>query len=1200
MQSEAARIASFKTVKKYSRRSSIQGSREWPHPLDGGYLAVPATLAEAGFYHDPYALYPSELTAIQDNVTCFICKEEYAEWEAGDNPHEIHLKISPKCSWALVRCSLEFDKDEEGHFEFRTKTRVPTSKTLEKARFETFGGKTEDWWPHQSASHGCNANKMAQAGFVFTPDNVPGDDTATCMYCDTSLSGWEINDDPLVEHSRRPASRECAFILSLNLTAKPPQPKTKRKARGTAKVEGEKAEKKPQQEAKHVNKEKPKLKTTKPEEIPLPPSPKKKNRPILGGIDFNKPVRAPAPSPPNNAPKKPGDRLGEIFGSYQTIKKLGAGSFGDVYLGVDLVSNRQVAIKLESTKASVVMLKVEAKMYETLRGAAGIPVMKWFGTVRDYNVLVLPVLGRSLLSVLDACGGHFSLPTVLMMADQMVGIAVDIVIARIQSLHSYGMIHRDLKPDNFLIGRELWDKTIYLIDFGMAKAYRTPGGIHIPWKTGRGFWGNSRYASLGAHDGEEQSRRNDMEALGYIFIDCLKRLPWPAPRRVANEYDDYTPIADAKRRIPISTLCAGLPVEFALFLRHARSLTFEATPDYQGMRYMFQQLAWRMGYGPDMPYDWSMLCPTRAACSTPRRVVTSNVHNCRPPMVKALTIPFLGPRPNPAGEYFRRVYPGENVHKDESDVLKSIRQVIRPPISRQIRQTILYPSHESTLEEGFVHDVELSWNSCCVILSAGVIICRKWTLEEEDQDIQWACKGLLELPGGVAEGSNASVSSTSPEDLEASSTNTSAFSRFAESAKARQRAITPPKLVSAVFVFLRSIGKIFTENGEEYTFNMPFLVRRAWPLRPHGVLLQRAVTQVEENESAQTGEPLLPTLFSLHDPFAEFKVVGVAAHIHGALGATGLPSAITRVDPNNSPDIKNPEDFDFTSFTGPKPAHSRNMQGNPPPLPPVPERLPPLQQPPATDKVLWVSEDITVGTASESLIVTCTAPIPSLQAQSRSGETPKSPSPSRQPKPHRYTHQVHLSIWRYAYLKPREIPDPVLKKRSQNNPQDKPIHDTKEFNSSTTSTPRHPHDPATIRRRELQDRADRIPPSSPPLVTAPPTGFPPPPPSTIPFSLPRQPISIQPTLASLPGGELPSSWPHPFHPQSLRPTPGHERQASQDQLRIPAVVPEPQTIKEVSENKEDIIGIRMDSGHKKIRPSIWVEKISAIPIPPEE
>lgn len=120
----------------------------------------------------------------------------------------------------------------------------------------------------------------------------------------------------------------------------------------------------------------------------------------------------------------------------------------------------------------------------------------------------------------------------------------------------------------------------------------------------------------------EQSRRNDMEALAYILIDCLQGdLPWPplkvspihyessaaltnAEQKGPDGQDDYKPIGRAKRDIPIEILCAGMPIEFPTFLRHAKSLAFETKPDYEGMRYMFQCLAWRLGYGPDMQYDW--------------------------------------------------------------------------------------------------------------------------------------------------------------------------------------------------------------------------------------------------------------------------------------------------------------------------------------------------------------------------------------------------------------------------------------------------------------------------------------------------------------------------------------------------------------------------------------------------------------------
>lgn len=82
--------------------------------------------------------------------------------------------------------------------------------------------------------------------------------------------------------------------------------------------------------------------------------------------------------------------------------------------------------------------------------------------------------------------------------------------------------------------------------------------------------------------------------------DC----PNKAEQKGPDGHDDYKPIGRAKRDTPIEVLCAGIPLEFATFLSHAKLLAFEAKPDYEGMRCMFQSLAGRFGYGSDMQYDW--------------------------------------------------------------------------------------------------------------------------------------------------------------------------------------------------------------------------------------------------------------------------------------------------------------------------------------------------------------------------------------------------------------------------------------------------------------------------------------------------------------------------------------------------------------------------------------------------------------------
>ena len=146
--------------------------------------------------------------------------------------------------------------------------------------------------------------------------------------------------------------------------------------------------------------------------------------------------------------------------------------------------------------------------------------MHWFGVEGDYNAMVMDLLGPSLEDMMTFCKRKFSLKTVLMLADQM--------IQRIEFLHNNHFIHRDMKPDNFLVGISKKQHIVYLIDFGLAKRFRDPKtGEHIPYKDNKSLTGTARYASVNTHLGIEQSRRDDLESIGFILIYFLKgTLPW--------------------------------------------------------------------------------------------------------------------------------------------------------------------------------------------------------------------------------------------------------------------------------------------------------------------------------------------------------------------------------------------------------------------------------------------------------------------------------------------------------------------------------------------------------------------------------------------------------------------------------------------------------------------------------------------------
>ncbi|KAL3013929.1 hypothetical protein AAZX31_06G080800 [Glycine max] len=200
-----------------------------------------------------------------------------------------------------------------------------------------------------------------------------------------------------------------------------------------------------------------------------------------------------------------------IGGKFKIGRKIGSGSFGEIYIASNIDTSEIVAIKMESKKTKHPQLLYEAKLYSILQGESGVPSMKWCGTDGDNNVLVIDLLGRSLEDFFVYCGRKFSLKTVLMLADQM--------LTRIEYMHSKGFLHRDIKPDNFLMGLGRKSNQVYIIDFGLAKRYRDPNtNKHIPYRENKSLTGTARYASCNTHMGIEQSCRDDLESLGYVLM----------------------------------------------------------------------------------------------------------------------------------------------------------------------------------------------------------------------------------------------------------------------------------------------------------------------------------------------------------------------------------------------------------------------------------------------------------------------------------------------------------------------------------------------------------------------------------------------------------------------------------------------------------------------------------------------------------
>ncbi|KAF3456761.1 hypothetical protein FNV43_RR01415 [Rhamnella rubrinervis] len=289
-----------------------------------------------------------------------------------------------------------------------------------------------------------------------------------------------------------------------------------------------------------------------------------------------------------------------IGGKFKLGRKIGSGSFGELYLGINVQNGEEVAVKLESVKTKHPQLHYESKLYMLLQGGTGIPHLKWFGVEGEYNVMVIDLLGPSLEDLFNYCNRKFSLKTVLMLADQLIN--------RVEYMHTRGFLHRDIKPDNFLMGLGRKANQVYIIDYGLAKKYRDlQTHKHIPYRENKNLTGTARYASVNTHLGVEQSRRDDLESLGYVLMYFLRgSLPWQG-LKAGTKKQKYDKISEKKMLTPVEVLCKSYPSEFTSYFHYCRSLRFEDKPDYSYLKRLFRDLFIREGYQFDYVFDWTIL-----------------------------------------------------------------------------------------------------------------------------------------------------------------------------------------------------------------------------------------------------------------------------------------------------------------------------------------------------------------------------------------------------------------------------------------------------------------------------------------------------------------------------------------------------------------------------------------------------------------
>ncbi|XP_031284371.1 casein kinase 1-like protein 6 isoform X2 [Pistacia vera] len=247
-----------------------------------------------------------------------------------------------------------------------------------------------------------------------------------------------------------------------------------------------------------------------------------------------------------------------IGGKFKLGRKIGSGSFGELYLGVNIQTGEEIAVKLEPVKTKHPQLHYESKLYMLLQGGTGIPHLKWFGVEGDYNIMVIDLLGPSLEDLFNYCNRKFTLKTVLMLADQLIN--------RVEYMHSRGFLHRDIKPDNFLMGLGRKANQVYIIDYGLAKKYRDlQTHKHIPYS-----------------------------------------LPWQG-LKAGTKKQKYDKISEKKVSTPIEVLCKSYPSEFVSYFHYCRSLRFEDKPDYSYLKRLFRDLFIREGFQFDYVFDWTVL-----------------------------------------------------------------------------------------------------------------------------------------------------------------------------------------------------------------------------------------------------------------------------------------------------------------------------------------------------------------------------------------------------------------------------------------------------------------------------------------------------------------------------------------------------------------------------------------------------------------
>lgn len=282
-----------------------------------------------------------------------------------------------------------------------------------------------------------------------------------------------------------------------------------------------------------------------------------------------------------------------LFKKYRILKLIDKGTFASIYLGQNIINHKLYAIKCENISDQI--LEEEAFILYNLKGF-GIPEVISFGRYGKYNILIQTLLGKSLEKIWIENNKIFNIKDICMIAIQ--------TLDRIEYIHSKNYLHRDIKPSNFLVGNPD-NSIVYLVDFGNSRKYRSSRtGKHIQSIKINRIFGTTIFLSLSSTKGNEQSRKDDLESLGYMYIYLFKGgLPWSNIKHIKIE-EIIRKTIQMKEKTSFEDLSMGLPKEFCTYMNYVKKLNFDQDPDYNYLKSLFINLLTKIGLKNDNLFSW--------------------------------------------------------------------------------------------------------------------------------------------------------------------------------------------------------------------------------------------------------------------------------------------------------------------------------------------------------------------------------------------------------------------------------------------------------------------------------------------------------------------------------------------------------------------------------------------------------------------